>query len=78
MYGGVYHSHVANMITFKKYPPTFIPLKYWVCRVNKEGQVEYLVIQTLIAWARNKSQTCGYDHSCKRQRELFGFCEHEA
>jgi len=44
------------MITFKKYPPTKIPLKYWVCRVNKKGIVKYLVFPTLIAWITGKSQ----------------------
>lgn len=44
------------MFKFKNYPPSWIPLKYWVYKINRKFKVEYLVIPTLIAWYKKDSQ----------------------
>lgn len=41
---------------FKHYPPSWIPLKYWVSRVGWNGKTEYLVFPTLWAFIRKESQ----------------------
>lgn len=53
------------MFTFKKYPPSFIPIMYWVDRVNKKGQCEYLVLPTVWNWIKEKMSKTFQRHFSK-------------
>lgn len=52
-------------LTFKKYPPSWIPLKYWVSGVNSKNETECYVLLTLKAWLTRDNQLKNYNNEHK-------------
>lgn len=60
--------HKTNMFTFKKYPPSRIPIEHWVCHVNKKGNVVYLVVPTLLSWLDGEQSESFKSHFGDREK----------
>lgn len=47
-------------LSFKNYPPSWIPLEFWVSEIrsakNTYSKVVYLVVPTLMAFLKNRKQ----------------------
>jgi hypothetical protein len=46
---------IVGSFTFRSYPPSWIPLKYWEWE-TRYGRVTYLVIPTLLNWYSKNSK----------------------